>query len=85
MGSITLILIIGIATFFNFAVILYKFQKGNTANALLDLTIFAVISFMCIGSVTALSIGMIASFLFSLYLIFVKIDLPKKKKRRISY
>ena len=82
MASLGLILVIGVATFFNFAVILYKFNKGNTANALLDVAVFAVITFMFIGSVSALAIGMVASMLFSIYLIFTEVKTPSLDKRR---
>ena len=71
--DLTIIMVIGIATFFNFAIIFYKFSKKKTLNALIDTAIFVIISLMFIGSVNALSIGMVASFLFSLYLLFMPV------------
>ena len=87
MASTGLILLIGLATFFNFAIILHKFKKGNVANALLDTGIFAVICTLFSSSTSALAIGMIASMLFSIYLLFTKVELPvkvqRKRRRRI--
>ena len=82
MASTGLIFFIGLATFFNFAIILHKFRKGNTANAVLDLGILAIITVLFIGSISALAIGMVASMLFSIYLLFIRIELPQKKTTR---
>ena len=69
MASLNLISIIGLATFFNFAIILSKLKHANYANAAADSLVFASISYMFRNSTSALAIGMIASMLFSLYLI----------------
>lgn len=72
MASLSIILIIGVATFFNFAVILHKVNKKQYMNAAIDFAVFISISLLFSGSISALSVGMIASFLFSVYLIFKK-------------
>jgi len=81
MASTSLIIMIGIATFFNFAIILHKWLNNNRVNAVIDIAVFVAIAYMFVGSISALAIGMVASFLFSIYLFFVKIE--KKKKTRI--
>ena len=64
------LLIIGLVTAFNFIVIYWKFKKNRISDAVLDLSIFAVISFMFAGTISGLTVGMISSFVVSLYLLF---------------
>lgn len=70
------LLIIGIVTGFNFLVILWKFKKNRTLDGILDLTIFAIIAYMFAGTISGLTVGMIASLLVSIYLL---INNPAKK------
>lgn len=63
------VIIIGIVTAFNFIVIYWKFSNGRTADATLDLGIFAVIAFMFAGTISGLTVGMVASALVSFYLL----------------
>jgi len=66
----TAIGIISVATFINFASVKVKFDKHRYSDAVLDLGIFAAISFMFSGTITGLTIGMISSALLSIYLWF---------------
>jgi len=78
MASLSLILIVGLATFFNFAIILSKFKRADYTNAAADLLVFASISYLFSNSTSALAIGMIASMLFSLYLIKYPLNFSMK-------
>lgn len=69
-------LVIGIAVAFNFLVILAKFQASRTADATLDLTLLAIISFLFAGSFGGLVVATIASAVISIYLYFVPPKLP---------
>ena len=66
-GSI--VLIAGIAGFINFAVIYYKWDKGQTTSASLDALILALTFWLFSGTLGALAIGVISSALFSIFLI----------------
>ncbi len=63
-----IIIIAGIATAINLMVIVAKFQKGDTTNGSLDLGVLALVMFVFQGSFAALSVGVIASAIFSGYL-----------------
>jgi hypothetical protein len=62
-------LIIGVVTFFNFIVLLHKFQEGRWADLAVDGSILFILSFLFAGSTSGLVIAMTASFLTSLYLL----------------
>lgn len=64
-----MIVIAGIAMAFNFLIILWKFRKNRTLDAIVDAGIFLAIAIMSSGTVAGLQIGMIASFIVSLYLL----------------
>ena len=66
--------VIGIATAFNFIVILFKFKKHRYEDACFDLAIFTVISYMFAGTISGMSVGMVASAIVSIWLWF---DPPK--------
>ena len=76
MGS-SIIILAGIATFFNVAMIMHKFQKGDNANALIDFGVLAGVMYIFKGSFSALAVGVIASALFSVYLLFKPLDTTK--------
>lgn len=59
-----------IATAFNFLIILWKFTHERILDASLDFIIFACIALLFQGTVTGLQIGMIASMIVSIYLLF---------------
>lgn len=75
--SSSIILLAGFATFFNVAIIYYKFSEGQTANAFVDFGVLAVVMYLFHGSFSALAVGTIASSLFSVFLIFKPVDVSK--------
>ena len=66
--------VIGIATAFNFIVILFKFKRRRYEDACFDLTVFIAISYMFAGTISGMSVGMVASAIVSIWLWF---DPPK--------
>jgi hypothetical protein len=64
-----LVVIAGLATAFNFLIIIWKFSKERHLDASLDLLIFVAIALLFKGTVTGLQIGMIASMIVSIYLL----------------
>ena len=66
--------VIGIATAFNFIVILFKFKRHRYEDACFDLAIFIAISYMFAGTISGMSVGMVASAIVSIWLWF---DPPK--------
>lgn len=64
------VLVIGVATAFNFLVILWKFKRNRVEDGVLDLVIFAIISAMFAGTIAGMSVGMVASAIVSTYLLF---------------
>lgn len=70
MDSIILLMAMGICTFFNFVIIISKFRRKRYADATLDMSLLAVISFLFSTGINALCIGMIASAGISIYLWF---------------
>lgn len=66
--------VIGIATAFNFIVILFKFKRRRYEDACFDLAVFIVISYMFAGTIAGMSVGMVASAIVSIWLWF---DPPK--------
>ena len=69
MNSGTLTVIAGIAIFFNFAIILWKFKAERYLDMLLDAGTLIAISYLTMGSVSGFQAGMIGSMLMSLYLL----------------
>ena len=59
----------GVATFINFAIIKWKIQKGRYLDVFLDVTVLIAVSYMFIGTMSGLVIGMIASAMMSMYLL----------------
>lgn len=62
--------LIGIATAFNFIVIMIKFKRMRIADGVLDIGIFATITWMFAGTIAGMSVGMVASAICSIYLWF---------------
>lgn len=66
------IAIVGIAMFFNFAVVYWKFNNNKTTEGLVDVGVFAAIMYLSsFGGQGAMYVGTVASALFSIYLLFV--------------
>lgn len=63
-------LVIGIATAFNFIVIMFKFKRGRWEDAIFDTLIFIVISYMFAGTISGMSVGMVASAVVSIWMWF---------------
>ena len=66
--------VIGIATAFNFIVILFNFKRHRYEDACFDLAVFIAISYMFAGTISGMSVGMVASAIVSIWLWF---DPPK--------
>lgn len=64
------VLIMGIAMFFNFAIIYVKLNKGKGTHAALDGAIFMAIMYITAGSQGGMYAGTVASALFSVFLLF---------------
>ena len=67
-----------IATTFNIIIIYYKFTHQKIMSAVIDIGVLTALSWLFIGTVSGLSIGMIASFFFSVYLL---IQPPKEQSK----
>ena len=63
-----LTLIIGLATAFNLIIIYWKFNSGRTESAILDMVVFVGVGWAAGGTVTGISVAMIASACFSLFM-----------------
>lgn len=62
-------LVIGFATAFNFIIIMWKFKKERYQDAVTDIAVFLAIAYLFAGTIAGMSVGMIASFTVSLYLL----------------
>lgn len=83
--STSVLIAAGIAVFFNFIVLRYKFEHNKTADGVLDATVFIAIVYVTSGTMNGMVIGMIGSALFSLYGLWKPFNLdflnePKEKK-----
>ena len=72
------LLIIGIATAFNFMVIKYKVEKERYLDAILDLFTLSILSFIFMGTYDGLVVSTIASAIISVYLYFVPPKIPER-------
>ena len=70
-----LILLGGIATAFNFIIVLYKLRNGRIADSIIDITTAGIMGGMFIGTLTGMAIAMMASMIISIYLWFYPIEL----------
>ena len=68
--------IIGIAVAFNFLVIKVKFERKRYADAILDVFLLTVISFLFAGSFGGLVVATVASAIISVYLYLFPPKLP---------
>ena len=64
-----MIIAAGIATAFNFLIIYWKFKRKRIPDALLDLGIFIAICFLFQSTFAGMQVGMIASFIVSIFLL----------------
>lgn len=63
--------IIGVVTAFNILIILWKFNRGQNLNALVDAALLVLVAIVFSGTYAALVVGSIASAIVSLWLCFV--------------
>ena len=63
------LLLMGLATGFNFIIIVWKFKCQRWLDAIIDTTIMALICILFSGTISGLSIGMVGSAICSLYLL----------------
>lgn len=73
------VLVIGIATAFNFVIIMWKFSNNRPEDAVLDFGIFAAISYMFSGTISGMSVGMVASAIISVWLLFNPISIEEEE------
>ena len=73
------LLLIGVATAFNFIVVLFKVRRGRYFDAAIDTSLTALMGLMFAGSLGGMSIAMVSSFLLSLYLWFNPLALPRPR------
>ena len=73
-------IVIGVAVFFNIAVIKWKYDKARYGDAILDFTCLVAVAILFSGSYAALVVGTIASALVSIYLLISPPKLPKKSR-----
>ena len=67
-----------IATTFNVIIIYYKFTHDKIMSGAIDIAVLVALSWLFIGTISGLSIGMIASFFFSIYLLISPPKQPTK-------
>ncbi len=63
------LLILGIITFIDFAILKWKFERGRYGDFALDLLMLSIVITFFHGSMTTLIIGVIAQFIMSFYLL----------------
>lgn len=68
--DVVLIVVAGIATMFNFAIIKWKLENERYLDTTIDVGVLATVSYMFAGTISGLSIAMIASMLMSLFLLY---------------
>ena len=70
-----LILLGGLATAFNFIIILHKLRKGRIADSIIDIATAGIMGGLFVGTLTGMSIAMVASMMVSIYLWFCPIEI----------
>ena len=71
MVDLQLVAIMGVVTFINFAVLVYKYNKGRYKDLAIDVTTLGVTSYLFGGTITGLLVAMMGSLMMSLYLLWV--------------
>lgn len=70
MDSLVILGVMGAVTAFNFTIIISKYRRERYFDATIDMLLMGIICFFFSSGINALSIGMISSFLISMYLWF---------------
>ena len=69
-GLMGLVIAMGIVTFFNLLVLKIKYEKGRTADLIMDVAALIVLNYLFGGTLTGMLVAMIASLCMSIYLWF---------------
>ncbi len=79
-----LIMTFAFATFLNLVTILYKLKHNSIPNAIVDLAVLILLTYVFGGSTAGLAIATITSALFSVYLFFdpVEVNLPSRTRKK---
>lgn len=64
------VIIVGVVTFFNLVVLKIKFEQGRTADLLVDVSALVTLNYLFGGTLTGMTIAMVASFCITIYLYF---------------
>ena len=77
------IILAGIAVAFNFIFLKFKLDRGRYQDLITDASILIALSFLFSGTASGLAIGMVGSFIISIYLYFSppKYNLLNKKPK----
>lgn len=78
------ILVFAVATAFNFLILKWKLEHKRYADFTFDLATMAIISFIFAGTMSGMAVGMMASFLISLYLLFFPPTFLQSKKQKLK-
>ena len=70
-------LLLGLATAFNFGVLVRKLRLHRYFDAIVDASTMAIICVLFSGTFSALAVGMVASMTFSIYLYFFPVHFPR--------
>lgn len=65
-----LVIAMGIVTFLNLIVLKIKYEKGRTADLIMDIGALIVLNYLFGGTLTGMLVAMIASLCMSIYLWF---------------
>lgn len=63
------LIVIGIATAFNFIILKWKFEHERYGDAVLDIGVFFALNWMFGGTMSGMAVAMLASMIVSLYLL----------------
>ena len=70
-------ILFGLATAFNFGVLIRKLRLSRYFDAFIDASAMIIICILFNGSFSALATGMVASMAFSIYLYFFPVHFPR--------
>lgn len=69
------LIFIGLITAFNFLIILWKYKHERHLEATIDSAIMIAIFYMFVGTISGMTVGMVASLVVSIVLLFNPIDM----------
>lgn len=67
--------LVGIAVALNICLVLWKYQRGRTTDALVDASLLVLVAWLFSGSTALLTIGTIGSAIVSIYLLISPVKL----------